>query len=254
MDLVVHAGSEAAVRGRFRTSLFLRVPLTIGCRLAAPTTGSSRPSPRVRGEGMRLRPPASLANVFALWLALTGAALAAGGGDKPDPAKEAAMKALAIRDAPKEVSAQDFVAKEPAKSGYCANIADAAADARFAWQKEQLAALERQVEERIKALEEKRAEYETWLKRRNEFLAKADESVVAVYAKMKPDAAALQFANMPEENAAALLTKLNARAASAILSEMEATRAANLARKMTDAGRKDAPPAPAPAARKNERS
>ena len=58
------------------------------------------------------------------WLALTGAAFAAGGGDKPDPAKEAAMKALAIRDAPKEVSAQDFVAKEPAK--YLAQLDKAA--------------------------------------------------------------------------------------------------------------------------------
>ncbi|WP_232631149.1 MotE family protein [Methylobacterium sp. Leaf118] len=195
-----------------------------------------------------------LPRTLALWLLLSGAALAAGGGDKPDPAKEAALKALAVRDAPKEVSAQDFVAREPAKTGYCANIADAAADARFAWQKEQLAALERQVEERIKALEEKRAEYEIWLKRRNEFLAKADDSVVAVYAKMRPDAAALQFANMPEDSAAALLTKLNARAASAILSEMEATRAANLARKMTDAGRKDAPAGAPPAPKKNERS
>lgn len=189
-----------------------------------------------------------------LWLALSGAALAAGGGEHADPAKEAAMKALAIRDAPKEVSAQDFVAKDPARTGYCANIADAAADARFAWQKEQLAAMERQVEERIRALEEKRAEYEAWLKRRNEFLAKADETVVAVYAKMRPDAAALQLANMPDESAAALLTKLNARTASAILSEMEAARAAGLARKMTETGRKDAGSEPAPAQKKNARS
>ena len=184
------------------------------------------------------------------WLALSGAALAAG-GEHADPAKEAAMRALAARDAPKDVSAQDFVAKEPAKTGYCANIADAAADARFSWQKEQLAAMERQVEERIKLLEEKRAEYEAWLKRRNEFLAKADESVVAVYAKMRPDAAALQLANMPDEAAAALLTKLNARTASAILSEMEAARAARLARAMTESGSKDAT---APAAKKNQRS
>nr|WP_246685173.1 MotE family protein [Methylobacterium sp. WL69] len=132
---------------------------------------------------------------------------------------------------------------EPAKpaakpSAYCASIADAAADARFAWQKEQLATLERQVDERIRRLEEKRAEYETWLARRNEFLAKADTGVVAIYQKMRPDAAALQLANMPDEGAAAILTKLNARTASAILSEMEAARAAQLARMMTDAGKK----------------
>lgn len=126
----------------------------------------------------------------------------------------------------------------PKPPAYCAGIADAAADARFAWQKEQLAALEKQVEERIARLEAKRAEYESWLARRNAFLSKADEGVVAIYTKMRPDAAALQLANMPDESAAAILTKLNARTASAILSEMEAARAAQLARMMTDAGKK----------------
>lgn len=123
-------------------------------------------------------------------------------------------------------------------SAYCASIADAAADARFAWQKEQLSILERQVEERIAKLEAKRAEYESWLARRNAFLAKADEGVVAIYTKMRADAAALQLANMPDESAAAILTKLNARTASAILSEMEAARAAQLARMMTELGRR----------------
>lgn len=134
-------------------------------------------------------------------------------------------------------------APEPVKAAvkppaYCASIADAAADARFAWQKEQLATLERQVEERIAKLEAKRAEYESWLARRNAFLAKADEGVVAIYTKMRADAAALQLANMPDESAAAILTKLNARTASAILSEMEAARAAQLARMMTELGKK----------------
>jgi len=179
-------------------------------------------------------------------LALSGPALAAGdghGAPASDPAKDAAMRAIAARDAPKEPTAQDFVAgkdlaKDPAKTGYCATIADAAADARFAWQKEQLAALEKQVEERIRRLEEKRAEYEAAVQRRKEFLAKADESVVAVYAKMRADAAALQLTNMPEDNAAAILVKLNARTASAVLAEMEASRAASLARKMAEAGRR----------------
>ncbi|TNC07579.1 MgtE protein [Methylobacterium terricola] len=177
-------------------------------------------------------------------LAFSGPARAAGdghGAPASDPAKDAAMRAIAARDAPKEPTAQDFVArdaKEAAKSGYCATIADAAADARFAWQKEQLAALEKQVEERIRRLEEKRAEYEAVVQRRKEFLAKADESVVAVYAKMRADAAALQLSNMPEDNAAAILVKLNSRTASAVLAEMEASRAAALARRMAEAGRR----------------
>jgi flagellar motility protein MotE (MotC chaperone) len=76
------------------------------------------------------------------------------------------------------------------------------------------------------------------VQRRKEFLAKADESVVAVYAKMRADAAALQLTNMPEDNAAAILVKLNARTASAVLAEMEASRAAALARRMAEAGRR----------------
>ncbi|KMO10965.1 MotE family protein [Methylobacterium platani] len=181
-----------------------------------------------------------------LLLGLAAPALAAGdghGGAASDPAKDAAMRAIAARDAPKEPTAQEFVAardsgRDSGKTGYCATIADAAADARYAWQKEQLAALEKQVEERIRRLEEKRAEYEAVVQRRKEFLAKAEDGVVAVYAKMRADAAALQLSNMPEDAAAAILVKLNARTASAVLAEMEASRAAALARKMAEAGRR----------------
>ena len=54
---------------------------------------------------------------------------------------------------------------------YCVNIRDVAADARYAWQKSTLEELDKRVAERIAALEEKRAEYETWLKKREDFLA-----------------------------------------------------------------------------------
>jgi Uncharacterized conserved protein len=128
--------------------------------------------------------------------------------------------------------------KEPKQSLYCANIADAAADARYAWQKETLTALEKEIEGRIKILEEKRAEYEDWLRKRNEFLAKADETVVAIYTRMRPDAAALQLANMQDEAAAAILAKLNPRNASAVLNEMEPARAAQLTGVLTDAAKR----------------
>jgi len=120
-------------------------------------------------------------------------------------------------------------------SNYCANIADAAADARFALQKAELANMEKEIEGRLKILEAKRAEYEEWLRRRNEVLEKADETVVAIYSRMRPDAAALQLINMEEEIAAAIIAKLNPRAASAVLNEMEPARAAQLANIITDA-------------------
>lgn len=111
---------------------------------------------------------------------------------------------------------------------YCRNIADAAADARFARQKEALAAMEKEIEARITQLEAKRAEYQDWLQRREAFLKKADESLVAVISQMRPDAAAAQMAAMNEDMAAALLSKLNPRVASAILNEFEPARAARL--------------------------
>jgi flagellar motility protein MotE (MotC chaperone) len=112
---------------------------------------------------------------------------------------------------------------------YCSNIADAAADARFAWQMEALRDLEKQVDERIAALDARQAEFEDWLRRREELAARAKATLVAVYANMRPDAAAQQLAILEDEEAAAVLTNLVPRTASAILNEMEPERAAQLA-------------------------
>lgn len=112
---------------------------------------------------------------------------------------------------------------------YCAGIANAAADARYARQASALAAMEKEIEDRIAKLEAKRAEYEQWLQRRENFLKKADAALVAVFSQMRPDAAAAQLTAMSEDAAAAILTKLSPRTASAILNEMDPTRAAHLA-------------------------
>ena len=84
------------------------------------------------------------------------------------------------------------------------------------------------LDERIAALEAKRAEYEKWVSRREDFLKRADDSVVAIYSQMRPDAAALQIAVMQPEAAAGILSKLQPRTASAILNEMDPTVAATL--------------------------
>jgi flagellar motility protein MotE (MotC chaperone) len=112
---------------------------------------------------------------------------------------------------------------------YCVNIRDVAADARYAWQKSTLEALDKRLTERIAALEAKRVEYETWLKKRQDFLAAARDDVVAIYAKMRPEAAAGQLTSLDDEMAAAVLARLNARASSAILNEMDPARASQLA-------------------------
>jgi flagellar motility protein MotE (MotC chaperone) len=112
---------------------------------------------------------------------------------------------------------------------FCSNIADAASDARLAWQMKELEKVEASLRERIAELEAKRAEYEAWLKLRQDFLKKAEDSVVGIYSRMRPDAAAAQIASMQDDTAAAVLAKLNTRSSSAILNEMEPARAAHLA-------------------------
>lgn len=134
---------------------------------------------------------------------------------------------------------QSAWAQDAKNNQYCTNIADAASDARFALQKQALADMEKEIEGRIKVLEAKRAEYEEWLRRRNEILQKADETIVMIYSRMRPDAAALQLTNMDEEIAAAVIAKLNPRVASAVLNEMEPGRAAQLANVITDAPKRD---------------
>lgn len=152
-----------------------------------------------------------------------------------------AAPAQAQPDAGADASAADFApaASEQADNAekYCTNIADAAADARFARQNAAIAELEKQIEERIKALEAKRAEYEDWLTRREDFLRKADESVVAIFTQMRPDAASEQMSVMNMEAAAAILVKLNPRIASAILNEMDPTKAAQLTTTMAGLAR-----------------
>ncbi|MBM6580031.1 MotE family protein [Microvirga sp. BT689] len=152
---------------------------------------------------------------------------------------QAAVSALFLGVASQAVAQAQEPAAQSKNSQYCANIADAASDARFALQKQALADMEKEIEGRIKVLEARRAEYEEWLKRRNEVLEKADETIVMIYSRMRPDAAALQLMNMDEEIAAAVVAKLNPRAASAVLNEMEPARAAQLANVITDAPKRE---------------
>lgn len=124
---------------------------------------------------------------------------------------------------------------------FCSNIADAARDRRYALQARELETLQADIDKRMAALEEKRAEYEEWLKRRNDFMADAEDGVVKIYARMRPDAAAERLAEVDAELAAAILMKLDSRQAGVILNEMERKAAASLTGIMASAARKEDP-------------
>ncbi|MBA8879801.1 MotE family protein [Phyllobacterium myrsinacearum] len=141
--------------------------------------------------------------------------------------------ALAISAVPSFGWAQDVAPKDETGQEidrYCTNITDKAADARYAMQTRELEQLRVDIDSRIQELEAKRKEYEVWLKRRDEFIDKAEDSLVGIISKMRPDAAAAQMALMGDEPAAALLLKLNPRISSVILNEMPAEKSSRLAR------------------------
>ncbi len=179
-----------------------------------------------------------LASIAAL--ALSAALGTAAATEATTHGDEAAVRSVTAEPAP----ARPVVA--PAQTGteierFCSNIADAARDRRYVLQAQELQALQQEVDKRIKVLEEKRAEYEGWLKRREEFLSQAEDGVVKIYAGMRPDAAAERLAELDASLAAGILMKLDARKAGVILNEMERKAAAMLTGVMASAARRNDP-------------
>ena len=138
--------------------------------------------------------------------------------DKPRAtAEKSAEKTAADR-------AQDVEA-----SRFCANAAPSIAEARVAWETKELNDLDAQVKQRLADLEKAQAAIQDWVAKRDAMLKSASDDLVAIYAKMDPQAAATQIAGMDDPMAAAILGKLKAGTAGAILNEMEADRASKLA-------------------------
>ena len=177
----------------------------------------------------------------ALLLRSAGSALALGAG--------IVIGAVVFGGTPAATQSIGAAGEAPAAAGvvdddvrrFCSNIADAARDRRYALQKSELETLQKDIDRRIVALEEKRVEYEEWLRRRNDFLARAEDNLVEIYARMRPDAAAERLAVVNIELAAGILMKLQARQAGIILNEMDSKAAATLTGIMGSAARKQDP-------------
>lgn len=155
---------------------------------------------------------------------------------------------------PKEADAEPAIPKIetierlPPADQYCARVGDIAATSQFAVQRQALAKAQEELEARIKTLTEKAEELKAWNKKREDFLATATESLLAIYVKMKPDVAATQLVQMNHGTAAAIVAKLPPKAASLILAEMEPQRAARLSSVLAGAVEiEDKPKAPSPA-------
>ncbi|MBZ0163221.1 MAG: MotE family protein [Notoacmeibacter sp.] len=143
-----------------------------------------------------------------------------------------------------ETQAQQLVtgsvlgSREPADvTRFCSNVIDEARERRYALKEQELQALMKDVESRIAVLEEKRAAYVEWMRRREDFASQATESIVDIYAKMRPDAAAQRMEILQADLAAAILLKLPSRNAGIILNEMSAKSAAVITSIIADAAR-----------------
>jgi len=122
---------------------------------------------------------------------------------------------------------------------FCSNITDAARERRYSLQKAELESLREEIEMKMKILEDKRTELKEWVERRDTYSSAANDDLVEVYAKMRPDAAAQRMEKLPAELSAALLSKLKARSAGTILNEMSPERAAMVTVIMSAAADKD---------------
>src|SRR4051794_20018878 len=80
--------------------------------------------------------------------------------------------------APPKPAPPSVISQENEVAQFCSNVVDPAVDARLAWQLTELAKAETKLRERIAEVEAKRAEYERWMALRDEFLKKAEASVV----------------------------------------------------------------------------
>ncbi len=131
------------------------------------------------------------------------------------PGYPMAEEAAHAPKAPKTVKTEGSEAEQ-----FCANIQDEARERRYALKEAELAAIAAQIDEKMKALEGKRAEFEAWQKRREEFAMLATDNLVEIYKKMRPAAAAERLAVLSADLSASILMKLPSRQAGVILNEM----------------------------------
>lgn len=111
---------------------------------------------------------------------------------------------------------------------FCTNIAEDIQERRYAAQLAELETLSAKVEERITEAETKSAELKEWIRQRKVFSDKATETIVSVYASMRPRSAAERMEVIDANLASAILMKLQTRSAAAILNEMTPEKAGEI--------------------------
>ncbi|MFY9627820.1 MAG: MotE family protein [Methylocystis sp.] len=129
-------------------------------------------------------------------------------------------------------SSTSDASRDTALQQNCVNVANVATAARMAFQEKKLSELEQRLEHKLTEIQTRRQELKELLDRYDAFTNKADDTVIDIYSKMKPESAASQLANLDDESAAAILIKLRPKSSSAILNEMDTFHASLLTKKI----------------------
>ncbi|HML27314.1 MAG TPA: MotE family protein [Hyphomicrobium sp.] len=119
---------------------------------------------------------------------------------------------------------------------YCSNILDATSAAQIAQQTRNLKKAQKEIDDRVALLTAKADVLKKWMKLREDFAARATDSLVEIYSRMKPDSAAAQLEAMDEMTSAAIISKLAPKVSSPIMAEMEVAKAARLSAVIAGAG------------------
>lgn len=124
--------------------------------------------------------------------------------------------------------ASDGPSAEELVRRYCKVAAPTAERARLEKDRREVEAAALELDKRIEALKEATTQHKEWLAKRTAFQAQAQEALVRMYARMKPEAAAAQIGEMDIVAAAAVLSRMESKSAGAILAEIEPVRAGRI--------------------------
>lgn len=93
----------------------------------------------------------------------------------------------------------------------CGNIEDKEEDERYELKEKKLKEMKEDVEERMREIEEKRSEYELWMKRREEFVRKEKDEMVDIIQKMKKDEEDEKMEMIGDEEEEEIIIEINKR-------------------------------------------
>lgn len=150
-----------------------------------------------------------------------------GNAESPAPATVPAT-VVPVAQPPASVEGKSKPAPTTTAEEYCASVSGVAEQTQIKMERDALSALAGDIEKRLILLESKIAEHKDWLAKREDFLARARDSMVQIYARMKSEAAAAQVSEMDPVSAAATLARMDPKVAGAILAEIDPAKGARL--------------------------